>query len=211
MLVIPTFQTGSTEDLLTSETTDFTHISRELIHIATATVKSSILIHMSSNGGGNIITGFNLFRDFFPSQDIYSATRFRSHDAVDLMGKIFAQIKPDALSEYSAVHSSGLDYRSLVVLDHDRHFVSWEELYGFHEILGMNSSSLFTRFSPSSSFAPESPVYEAGARKQKARSICPFVAENIVILSEITSTISQSWGFHTIEYISQLASRLVRQ
>ncbi|OKL63579.1 hypothetical protein UA08_01260 [Talaromyces atroroseus] len=185
VLAVPTFLTGNTDDP-TNETAVFAQTARDFIRTATAKGKSKLLIDMSGNGGGNLVAGLNLFRILFPGQEISNLTRFRAHDAIRLIGKIFAQTRGNRSlteSESLVIRQSGLDYHSVVKAEQRSHFSSWDELYGPDETHGMNSSRLFSRFNFTAVF-PINKTVNGDRIGDADHSPNPFVAENIVVITD---------------------------
>lgn len=141
VLAIPSFDTiGPLNDqyLRPDAYDNFGKVARELLLKATEKGKKKVLVDLSGNGGGTIAAGLNLFRLFFPQEEIYSATRFRANEGLDFLGEALKRIPLD-----SELEGSILSWRSQVRPDQDTGFSSWEDLYGPHEVLGTNSSSLF--------------------------------------------------------------------
>ncbi len=58
-----------------------------LINLAKASGKKKLIIDVSANGGGTILQGYDLFKQLFPSILPYGATRFRAHEAFNLIGE----------------------------------------------------------------------------------------------------------------------------
>ncbi|KAF7186685.1 Peptidase S41 family protein ustP [Pseudocercospora fuligena] len=113
--------------------------TEQMLQQAVTQGKTKLIIDLSDNNGGDVDVGLKLFRLLFPNQDVYSATRFRAHGLVDIMGQIFARS-----------FAPGQAPIDLTILPHDavnpaqaHVFQSWDELYGPHEYQGTNMSHLY--------------------------------------------------------------------
>jgi C-terminal processing protease CtpA/Prc len=60
------------------------------VNKAIANRRKKMIIDVTSNPGGVIDSGFALLSVFFPNKTIYSATRFRSYPAVDLITQVYS-------------------------------------------------------------------------------------------------------------------------
>jgi hypothetical protein len=148
VLQVPTFDLGN--GIIAFEQTAIEFVKR-----ATADGKAKIIIDLSGNGGGDIIQGFNLFRVFYPDQPIYSATRFRATELIDLMGQVFSQA---INSNASIALDLPIIFQNAVTPDQEGSFASWEHLYGPHEIFGTNMSSLYANFNFSTASNKDDPI-----------------------------------------------------
>ena len=116
--------------------------------------KTKLIIDVSSNGGGNIYQGYNVFKNLFPDLYPYQTSRERAHPALNGIGQIaskytnssvyFAAL--NATSElplaFLAYPGSELNYREAANAQ-DQNFASWADLYGPHQYKGDNFTSLF--------------------------------------------------------------------
>ena len=140
VLAIPSFDTGKLggRALPLSESRKFDLIAQQFILNATAQGKNKMIIDLSGNGGGTVNTGLNLFRLFFPQEEVYSATRFRAHDSTNLIGKVFDEAPVTAGTLY-------WNYETLTTPDQNGTFESWKDLYGANDVLGVPSSNVFAQ------------------------------------------------------------------
>lgn len=135
VLAVTSFDTTA----IPSQQAEFNRIASEFVKQASSKGKKKIIIDVSGNGGGNVPSGQDLFRIFFPQTAIYAATRLRSHDALNLIGQ--------ATSTTPSSGQAGLFpfvWKAQVKPDQTHAITSWKELYGPHSILGVNSSSLIS-------------------------------------------------------------------
>lgn len=66
---------------------EFQSTIQTLISDAKAAGKTKIIVDLSGNGGGNLLTGYDAFRLFFPNITQDGFSRLRQHDAVKIMSK----------------------------------------------------------------------------------------------------------------------------
>ena len=139
-----------------AEEASFQDVATTFIADAVAAGKTKLVIDVSANGGGTILQGYSLFKNLFPSLEPYGATRFRAHEAFNIIGEtVSAAAGPaypwDNLSaiELGLVNATVLDdfydtpfdYRADT--DMDGHaFTSWAEKYGPHAYNGDDFTSI---------------------------------------------------------------------
>ncbi|KAL5321522.1 hypothetical protein ACEPPN_009481 [Leptodophora sp. 'Broadleaf-Isolate-01'] len=125
---------------------EFQSVIQTLISDAKAAGKTKLVIDLSSNGGGNILTGYDAFRQLFPHivQDGFS--RLREHDAFKTMST--------GISRYAANFSTSSDYSKDyfaygLVLNYrydlnvtDNKFLTYEDKFAPHEFNGDEYTSL---------------------------------------------------------------------
>ncbi|OJJ50399.1 hypothetical protein ASPZODRAFT_23043 [Penicilliopsis zonata CBS 506.65] len=179
VLVVPTFSVSGDEPAA------FARVAREFIGNATADGKTKMLIDLSGNPGGDIDAGFNLFRLFFPNEALYTATRFRSHESLYLMGKVLSTVDVSTISaDYFEVTVEGpLDSRTQVTPDQEGSFSSWAEIYGPHVILNTNTSTLYANSNFTLISSADEPISGYGDIPLDPTT-SPFTAENIVLISD---------------------------
>ncbi|KAJ5913253.1 hypothetical protein N7504_002136 [Penicillium tannophilum] len=152
-------------------------IAREFVKQASIHGKKKILIDLSGNGGGDPPVAKNLFRIFFPEIEVYAATRFRSNEAVDLIGQAVRRFPNNATNDLRPYI-----YKGEVHPDQIHGFSSWKDLYGPHEILGVNSSSLSSSNLTATSI-PDDPINGYGAVPANP-SKALFAAKDIVLITD---------------------------
>lgn len=106
---------------------------QNFISDAQAAGKTKMIIDLSGNGGGIILNGYDAFRQFFPNIVQDGFTRFREHDAFDIMSKQISNftsgLQMDTASTNEVLASqSVLDYRSDLNLTNQR-FQSYEDKF----------------------------------------------------------------------------------
>lgn len=169
VLQVPTFHLGSS-------TASFAQTAITFLKSASRDGKTKLIIDLSSNYGGSIMPGFNLFRIFFPNEPIYSATRFRAMELIGLMGKLFSSTYGE-----EAPLDLPLMFRNAVGTNQEKKFGSWEELYGPYEIYGDRMSNLYAEFDFDAASTREDPINGFGGIPLDPASSL-FKAKDIVIV-----------------------------
>lgn len=140
MLSVPSF-VG-----LASKEASFQATATDFIAAAVAAGKAKLTIDVSANGGGTILQGYNLFKNLFPTLVPYGATRFRAHEAFDIIGQTVSAVAgPNYPWDNLSAVASGLqnlsvlgdfygmpfDYRADLDIN-NQNFMSWAQKYGPH-------------------------------------------------------------------------------
>lgn len=104
--------------------------------------KTKLIIDVSINGGGTVHEGYNLFAELFPHLVPYGATRFRAHEAYNIMGNFISNVSgpvypPDDTGRYEIDNFLGtpFDYRADVNESYAP-FTSWQEKFGPRQFEG---------------------------------------------------------------------------
>ncbi|KAH7399875.1 hypothetical protein BKA64DRAFT_733306 [Cadophora sp. MPI-SDFR-AT-0126] len=125
---------------------EFQSVIQTLISDAKVAGKTKLVIDLSSNGGGNILTGYDAFRQLFPNivQDGFS--RLRQHDAFKVMSTGISRYaanfstSSDDSKDYFA-YGSVLNYRYDLNLT-DNKFPTYDDKFGPHEFNGDEYTNL---------------------------------------------------------------------
>ncbi|KAE8380869.1 hypothetical protein BDV26DRAFT_279173 [Aspergillus bertholletiae] len=152
----------------------------EFIRKAIRDGKSKLIIDLSSNNGGDMNIGFNLFRIFFPEKPIYTATRFQTTELIDLMGQVFSS--PQGMK---AIGEDSLDLplisEKAVSPDHRQSFSTWDDLYGPVTFPNANMSHLHATFNFTTASTIDNPI--SGFGEYSAPLTQPFKAQNIIVMT----------------------------
>jgi hypothetical protein len=183
VLLIPTFEvTGGASAargvLPQNATAVFSQVAIDF-QSANKDGKTRIIVDVSGNGGGDIVAGFNLFRLFFPDQDVYTATRYRTHEMADLVTQAFSNayaIAPESVSGAAIV------WQQQVSPDQKNDFASLDDFYGPYEAMGTNVTNLFANFNFTLQSVEENPVSGYGQVPLNPTTQL-FKPENIIIVS----------------------------
>ena len=129
VLSVPNFVGDSYYEIQFQQTT------QKFLPQAAADGKKKLIIDLQANGGGTILQGYDLFKQIFPSQHPYAGTRFRAHEALDLIGQSIsawsAKTPRGATTNTTRkqLQTSVFDYQ-YDVNENDRPFSSWKDKYG---------------------------------------------------------------------------------
>lgn len=169
---------------------DFQDVAYSFIEGAASDGKTKLVIDLSANGGGTILQGYNLFLNLFPDILPYGATRFRAHEAFDLIGEVASAAipyYPFNISTAPAVWEdfaggTPFDYRADVDINY-QNFGSWPEKYGPHSLYGDNFTSIIRWNLSDPLNAPENGIQINGyGNRTGLPPSRPFDPDNIVIL-----------------------------
>jgi len=192
----------------------FQQTTQEFIPKALAEGKTKLILDVQANGGGTILQGYDLFKQLFPDMDPYGASRFRAHEAIDLMGKAFsavASLGPRTGKGNVTIQnaqSSYFDYHTDTTVD-GKPFSSWAEKYGPEKVNGAMYTTL-ARWNLSDVFIPaNSGGINVTGYNSLANVTGPpkFKPENIVIVTDgycastcgiFTEFLTQQAGVKTI-------------
>ncbi|CZS88174.1 uncharacterized protein RCO7_01140 [Rhynchosporium graminicola] len=168
---------------------EFQSIIQTLISDAKAAGKTKLVIDLSSNGGGNILAGYDAFRQLFPQivQDGFS--RLREHDAFKVMSTgisryaaNFSTNSEDSKNYFT--HGSVLNYRyDLNVTDNK--FATYEDKFAPQKINGDEYTNLL-RWDLNDPSTTTNPTWGVGATitgyGDRQNFTQPFAAEDIIMV-----------------------------
>lgn len=169
---------------------EFQSVIQTFIADAKAAGKTKIIIDMSSNGGGNILSGYDAFRQFFPQivQDGFS--RVRQHDAFKIMSTGVSRYAANFStksqnSEDFFAYSSLLNYRfDLNTTDHG--FPTYDAKFAPHEYNGDEFTNLM-RWNLNDPTTTTNPIWGMGATitgyGDRQNFTQPFASEDIILVS----------------------------
>jgi hypothetical protein len=182
---------------LFTEEASFQDTATKFIAAAVAAGKTKLVIDVSANGGGAIPQGYNLFKNLFPSLEPYGATRFRAHEAFNIMGEtVSAAAGPkypwDNLTaivlgvENSTVlddfYATPFDYRADLDIN-GSDFTSWAEKYGPHEYNGdLFTSIIRWNLSDPTEIYTSGIIVDGYQNRTNIPPSQPFAPEDIVIV-----------------------------
>ena len=179
VLQVPAFE-------MKAENSNFVKTAIDFVAQAVTDGKTKMVIDLSGNGGGDVAQGLNLFRVFYPDRPIYSATRFRATELIDLMGRVLSQ---DINTDNGSALDPPLVFQKAVTPDQQDPFSSWQQLYGPHDILGAKMSSLYAIFNISVEASRDDPTSGFHGTTDLPQ---PFKTENIVIVRLLSSLLAYS-------------------
>jgi Peptidase family S41 len=150
--------------------------------------KKPLIVDVRGNAGGTIYTGYDIFKQIFPSMQAPSAVRFRNHPAFEAMGKVASTLQlpvmnivTDGPMEFAAsfnpkAYSNGVDGPS---------FAGWSDYVPPIHDHGDNFTSTFSwKFTDealSLYYSNGIQVTGYGSRSKPAQQV--FEKDNVVIVS----------------------------
>ncbi|KAI1332846.1 hypothetical protein F5Y16DRAFT_356734 [Xylariaceae sp. FL0255] len=177
VMFIPTFEPASDDPADIDEL--FADVATKIVNEAIAKGQSKIVIDLSSNGGGDINRGYDLFKLFFPSIQPYLGTRFRRTEVTDLLVQ--------GLRKVTAANgdSNPFAWEAAVNPEQTESYATWQDFVDGGVQMGVNSSSLhanfnFTLFSELDKNT--SPIRGYGG--VPINKTQPYRAEDIIIITD---------------------------
>lgn len=136
------------------EVREFQSMVERFIAYAKEQKKTKMIIDVSSNGGGTLFLGYDIFKQFFPTLEPDLGVRHPSTDAVNIIGEQFSTIN---LTSSNRIYAGGLNAQGIYmsplhyassVDENQKAFSSWDDMkgpvmlndYPFTEILRYNLS-----------------------------------------------------------------------
>lgn len=176
VMFIPSFDTS----LAIEEAADFAQVATDIVDKAVAAGKTKMVIDLSANGGGTVTSGLDLFKLFFPEEEIYSASRFRTHKTIDLMGQAVSSLPEDNMA-YETAENIGL--AGFVTPNQTYAYESWDDVSGPFNELGAPLTQLIAEFNLTETSTDASPVRGYGPVENN-RTTAPFAPEDILLVTD---------------------------
>lgn len=170
----------------------FQIVNTAFLNAAKAAGKTKLIVDVQANGGGTILQGYDLFKQLFPQELPYGATRLRAHEALDLVGQEaswYSGEVPRSLDlNYTAINivSSVYNYRTDVDVNYEN-FDSWPDKYGPETFgPGPDTFTNIIRWNLSDVLTPENSggIIVSGYGNRSNITDQPFAAENIVVVTD---------------------------
>jgi hypothetical protein len=182
VLFIPTFMPYG-DDLPANQSAVFAETAALFLREAVTSGRTKLIIDVSDNGGGSIVRAFDLFKQLFPTEFPYSATRIRRHRPLELLAKTLVDVNRTAAENVS------LAYQQFVTPDQLSDFGSLQEWLGDAVQYDTHVSSLYANFNYTVLSRPAEPIAGFGSTPESFEQP-PFASENILIVGngECSST-----------------------
>ncbi|KAF1998183.1 hypothetical protein P154DRAFT_263693 [Amniculicola lignicola CBS 123094] len=180
VLMIQTFNTDDNNDAV-----EFQNVIQTYISEAKSRNVAKTVIDVRTNGGGKILLGYDAYLQFFPSQEPQLMSRYRGHQAIELIGEKISTL--ELTNQDAELYTSPFNYHAY--LDKDlKPYDSWTDMYGpakfnddsFTNLLRYNLSDPLTTSSDRFSIG----VTMTGYLERSNFTEDPFKAEDIIILSD---------------------------
>lgn len=188
VLSMNTFSTDKREDGL-----EFQALVEKFITYAKAQNKTKLIVDVSSNGGGSLFLGYDIFKQLFPSIEPDIGTRMRSSDMLNILGSQFGSVTyKDAISgvlngtEFTAedIYLSSIHWSGNVNANGEK-FTSWDQMDG---PVTINNSSyteiLRYNFSNPDLYIGDHVIAMSGYGERAYLNTQPFKTEDIVLLHD---------------------------
>jgi hypothetical protein len=112
------FITGKQEDLGLS----FSSTVSKFLAACSSAKKTKLIIDVRGNPGGTFMTGFDTFKQIFPTMQIYNSARMRYHTAMNAIGTVFSLYEPVTISDIEILDqlpddAEGEQYAALLEAD----------------------------------------------------------------------------------------------
>lgn len=171
VMFLPTFEADAN-----GQTSTLSDMATKIVQNAVDHGRTKMIIDVSANGGGNIDRAFDLFKLFFPSKFPYSATRFRRHDASEI---ITLALRNNNGSDDT---SSAFYWQDMVNPLQEHGFKSVQDYLDGGIQYGTNVTSLFANFNYTLNDL-NGQVYVRGFG-DPLNGTQPFKAEDILIITD---------------------------
>ncbi|KAF2647525.1 peptidase S41 family protein-like protein [Lophiostoma macrostomum CBS 122681] len=184
VLMVQTFDTDSSTD-----TEEFQSVVQSYISDAQSRGVKKHIIDIRQNGGGKVLLGYDMYLQFFPSQEPQLLSRYREHTATDLLGSTISQVDDFSDEAEGLLFTSPFDFRSY--LDSKlKDFTSWDGMMPPDTFNGDNFTSLL-RYNLSDPLITSSNVWGVGITLtgygpggHNSTATDPFNASDIILLSD---------------------------
>ncbi|KAF3045905.1 hypothetical protein E8E12_006109 [Didymella heteroderae] len=181
VFVVGTF---NTDDVAGAQ--EFQQVTEEFISTAQSRGVSRIIIDVRQNGGGKVLSGYDMYKQFFPDQEPQTQSRWRGHAASEIFGESISSF--NTLTTLNAnLYVSPFSKASYINAD-GNDFSSWSDMYPpvqhhndrFTSLLKYNLSDPLTTSSESLAIG----ITVTGYGDRADITTPPFRAEDMVILSD---------------------------
>lgn len=172
-------------------TADYQDVVYKFLDQARRDGKTKLVIDTSANGGGTILQGYNMFLNLFPDLDPYGATRYRSHEAFNIIGETaserifnypFNYTNPPNYVWKDFAGGTPFVYKADVDID-GKNFDSWKDKDPPNQFQGDNFTSIIRWNLSDPTVAPANQVQVNGYGDRSGLPPGrPFAPENIVLL-----------------------------
>ncbi|UPX19781.1 uncharacterized protein EKO05_0010032 [Ascochyta rabiei] len=181
VFVVGTF---NTEDVEGAQ--EFQAVTQKFISEAKSRVVSRIVIDIRQNGGGKILSGYDMYKQFFPSQEPQTQSRWRGSQAGELFGKSISSF--NSLTTLNAPVYVSPFSKAAYTDANGAEFGSWSDMYPPVQHHGDKFTSLL-KYNLSDPSTTSDKVLAVGItitgyNERSNFTSDPFRAEDIVILSD---------------------------
>ncbi|KAK1255520.1 hypothetical protein MKX08_009515 [Trichoderma sp. CBMAI-0020] len=179
VMTVGSFGTGEISD---EEVVTFAVKAQDFVQQSVAAGKSKMLIDVTGNPGGTVVSGFALLSIFFPNMTIFSATRIRSVPEVQYHFEVASRVTdPELKVQYE---SQGFLVSALVQPDQSTGFASQDDYLGPFDTLGVPSTAIAAENNFRLNNATSTPINIFGTGGVLNGTEPPYKPEDIIILTD---------------------------
>ncbi|EHK39409.1 hypothetical protein TRIATDRAFT_209248, partial [Trichoderma atroviride IMI 206040] len=179
VMTVGSFGTGeiSNEEIIT-----FAVKAQDFVEKSVAAGKSKIIIDVTGNPGGTVVSGFALVSIFFPNMTLFSATRIRSVPETQYHFEVASRVTdPELKAQYE---SAGFLISSILQPDQATGFASQGDFLGPFDTLGVPSTAISAEENFKLNNATSTPINIFGTGGVLNGTEPPYKPEDIIILTD---------------------------
>ena len=181
VFVVGTF---NTDDVAGAQ--EFQQVTQEFIAEAQSRGVSRMIIDVRQNGGGKVISGYDMYKQFFPDQEPQAQSRWRGHQASEVFGESISSSR--GLNALDTSLSVSPFSKAAYTDANGNDFATWTDMYPpvqhhndkFTSLLKYNLSEPTTTSDEELGIG----ITVTGYNDRANFTTPPFRAEDIVILSD---------------------------
>lgn len=178
VMTVGSFGSGEISD---AEITTFAVKAQEFVEKSVSAKKSKMIIDLTQNPGGTVVSGFALVSIFFPNMTIFSSTRIRSVPETQYIFETASRVKDkDIQAVYDA---NGLLISTLVQPDQTTTFQSASDFLGPFDLLNVPSTATSAENNFRLNNATDTPINIFGTGGVLNGTEPPYQPEDIIIVS----------------------------
>jgi hypothetical protein len=178
VMTVGSFGSG---EISNEEITTFAVKAQEFVEKSVSAKKSKIIIDLTQNPGGTVVSGFALVSIFFPNMTIFSSTRIRSVPETQYIFETASRVKDkDIQAVYDA---NGLLISALVQPDQTTTFKSASDFLGPFDALNVPSTATSAENNFRLNNATDTPINIFGTGGVLNGTAPPYQPEDIIIVS----------------------------
>lgn len=165
---------------------EYQAVTQEFISLAQSRGVTRIIIDVRQNGGGKVLSGYDMYKQFFPSQEPQTQSRWRGSPAGEIFGKSVSSFNT-LTTDNAPVYLSPFS-KAAYLSANDTPFTSWEDMYPpvthhgdkFTALLKYNLSDPTTTSDPDLAIG----ITITGYNTRSNFTTDPFRAQDIALLSD---------------------------
>jgi hypothetical protein len=183
VLMVQTFNTDDSDG--NDDAREFQEVIEKYITEAKSRGVKQHVIDVRTNGGGKILLGYDMYLQFFPSQEPQLMSRYRGGSATDLIGEKISSLNFTSVT--GNIYTSPFNFNSYLNKDLEA-YTDWTDMYGpakfnddeFTNLLRYNLSDPLTTTSDKYSIG----ITPTGYGDRSNFKDDPFNASDIVIFTD---------------------------